>query len=92
MSAIDLRDVISDSDNSRESAPGLQGLGYGIVRPANGKPALFALALGTPEQQAEYCELVERHEEGSLPWRRAWTGRGSCRTAACGRPAGANTA
>lgn len=64
MTEIDLKDIVGNTDNSRESAPRLQGLGYGLVEPGQGKPALFALALGTAEEKAEYCKLVERHDEG----------------------------
>jgi ParB/RepB/Spo0J family partition protein len=62
---IDLKDIVTNSDNSREPAPRLQGHGYGVVEPAEGaeKPSLFALALGSPEDQARYCELVEQYEE-----------------------------
>src|SRR5262245_50987654 len=65
MTEIDLKDIVSNSDNSREPAPRLQGLGYGIVEPVEGadKPSLFALALGNPGDQARYCKLVEQYEE-----------------------------
>jgi len=60
---IDLKDIVGNTDNSRESAPRLQGLGYGIVEPGDGKPSLFALALGSELDKADYCKLVERHDE-----------------------------
>jgi len=66
MIEIKLRDIISNSDTSRESSPRLQGLGYGIIKPLPGsdKPTLFALALGDEAARKEYCDLVERYDEG----------------------------
>ncbi len=66
MTEINLKDVVSNSDNSREPTKNLQGLGYGIVEPVegSGKPSLFALALGTPDDKRRYCKLVEQYEEG----------------------------
>lgn len=65
MTEIDLKNIVSNNDNSREPAPVLQGYGYGVVEPVGGvgKPSLFALALGNPEDQARYCKLVEQYEE-----------------------------
>ena len=67
MTAIDLKDIVSNGDNTREPAPALQGMGYGVVEPVEGadRPTLFFLALGTPEDKRDYCHLVERYE-GSL--------------------------
>ncbi len=66
MTEIELKDIVSNSDNTRESAPFLQGLGYGVVEPVEGagKPSLFSLALGDPEAKRRYCALVERYEDG----------------------------
>jgi ParB/RepB/Spo0J family partition protein len=65
MTEIDLNNIVTNSDNSREPAPTLQGLGYGIVEPIEGadKPSLFALALGEHGDRARYRNLVERYEE-----------------------------
>jgi ParB/RepB/Spo0J family partition protein len=68
MTEINLNTIISNIDNSRDSAPNLQGLGYGIVEPVKGssKPSLFVLALGTPDDKRRYCELIEQYEEELL--------------------------
>ena len=66
MTEINLNSIVNNSDNTREPAPKLQGLGYGIVEPVkgSGKPSLFSLALGIPIDKRRYCKLVEQYEEG----------------------------
>src|SRR4051812_35716873 len=65
MNEIELKDIVSNSDNTREPVPHLQGLGYGVVDPVegSGKPSLFALALGSPDDKLLYCDLIEEYEE-----------------------------
>lgn len=65
MTEINLNTIVSNRDNTREPAPTLQGLGYGIVEPVegSGKPSLFALALGTPDDKHRFLTLVEQHAE-----------------------------
>jgi ParB/RepB/Spo0J family partition protein len=66
MTEINLESIVSNNDNSREPAPTLQGQGYGVVEPTKGarKPSLFALALGSPDDKAHYCNLIDELEDG----------------------------
>lgn len=62
-----IKDILSNSQNPRESAPSLTQMGYGIFHklPGSDKPSIVALALSDKiEDKAEYVKLTVRFEEG----------------------------
>lgn len=61
-----IKDVVTNHDNAREPAPALQAEGYGLCEPVAGvnKPTLFALALGSADEQKTYCTLIDTREPG----------------------------
>lgn len=64
---INLKEIVSNTQNSRKALPNLMRDGWGIfqVPPDSDKPTLQSKALSDdPKEKADFCKLIEKSEPG----------------------------